>query len=256
MFDAAMISPPDGGVRDLGRDGGPGLPPAVMSPQGVLTPYPGLRFDVIPTGLRVVTANFTQVDDGDSRGPLLQGYIELRNVGSTMVCTGAPSVELDFVELIGTVYGDPYYERSGAGTVGIVANDCIVPDGVGVLDVVTRSMTLDVLASAVSMSIDIFVYNSTYSVFLPADGDVTMTREVVAVADGFAIGGTVTPRRDIYNFALRVYPRDARGLLYQQLAAFPRDLETLPAYLPQPYETEATSAPFSTYLSFPSWITR
>gem|GEM_PF-6955095 len=102
---------------------------------------------------------------------MLQGYIGLRNVGSTMVCTGAPSVELDFVELIGTVYGDPYYERYSRGMVGTVANDCIVPGGVGVLDVVTRSITLGALASAVSMSIDIFVYNTTYSVAV-RDGSV------------------------------------------------------------------------------------
>jgi|GEM_PF-2623177 len=261
MFDAAMIPGVDAGTPpDLGRDAGPpdlgaGLPPATINADGVLTPYPHLRFEISPPGFQILSANFTVTEDGDSRGPLFQGYLEIRNVGSTVRCGFVPEIFLGFTELLGLMDADPYYEVHGT-TVFTATSKCIPPGGVGVIDPLQRGVTLEELRSADLLTVDVRPFDSEFVVYRPATTDVRITRSVSAVGDGYALGGTVTPQRTIYNFALYAYARDDRGVLFDKLRAFPGELETLPALVAHPYETEATSRPFTADLTYSGWINR
>lgn len=264
QFDAAMIPAADAGTpRDLGRDSGPPdagptLPPATVNPDGVLTPFPHIRFDVLSPGFEIVTVNFTVEEDGDSRGPLLQAYIEVRNIGSNVRCGFLPEIFLDYyTELLARLDAEPYYERHGTTMFNGTA-DCIPPGGVGVIDALQRGVSEADLASASRMTLDVgaYDYDPSYVTYSPALGDLLVTRSVIPVMDGFALSGTVTPQRTIYNFALYTYARDSRGVLFAKVSAFPGVLETLPAYVAQPYESDAAPRAFTTYLSFPTWINR
>jgi len=261
MFDAAMIPRVDAGTPpDLGRDAGPpdlgpALPPAMINANGVLTPYPRLRFQIAPSGFQIVSANFTATEDGDSRGPLFQAYIEIRNVGSNVRCGFLPETFLGFDELVGRIDAEPYYEVRTT-SVSPVTSDCIPPGGVGVLEAVQRGVTLEQLASEELLTVDVGPFDYDFLTYASAIGDVRVTRSVGLAADGFALSGTVTPQRTVYNFAVYTFARDERGVLVDMLSAFPGTLDTLPAFVAQPYASDATPRRFSTYLSYASWINR
>lgn len=58
----------------------------------------------------------------------------------------------------------------------------------------------------------------------------------------------------IENYGLTVYPRDDRGLLVDELGAFPGELGTLPAGSSHDFETDASPCEISDVSWFHSWI--
>ncbi|MCC6875574.1 MAG: hypothetical protein IT378_14805 [Sandaracinaceae bacterium] len=260
-FDAAMLErdastpPADGGVPDTGSpDGGDALPPAVVNPDGVLTPFPHIRYAISPPEFEIVSANFVVEHDGDTRGPLLSAYFEIRNGGAYVDCDIGADVYLDFRDLVGIVEGEPYYQRIGTGPLFTVTSDCIAPGRSGVLHAVQRGIDETDLALAGDLSITLDIYRSSVVVYTPAGDGPLVDVSVRPVEGGYGLGGTITLQRTLHNYAMRFYPRDSRGVIVDELLAFPGHLEILPIASTQPFETLGTPRPIESYLFFDSWI--
>lgn len=258
-FDAAMLErdaavPPLDAGSPASPDGGEALPPAVVNPDGVLTPFPHIRYSISPSGFEIVSANFVVEHDGDTRGPLLSAYFEIRNGGAYVDCDIGADVYLDFRDLVGIVEGEPYYQRIGTGPLFTVTSDCIAPGRSGVLHAVQRGIDETDLALTGDLSITLDIYRSSVVVYTPAGDGPLVDVSVRPVEGGYGVGGTITLQRTLHNYAMRFYPRDSRGVIVDELLAFPGHLEILPIASTQPFETLGTPGPIESYLFFDSWI--
>jgi hypothetical protein len=238
-FDAAVLEPP--------------LPPAVVNEDGVLTPFPHLRFFVDP-GYRLQTANFVITDDGDARGPLLQFYAELENQTGSIRCRFLPDIWLDSKEIIAVVTAHPYYEQYFNGDLSSVTNSCIPHGSIGVFYGVARGVTYDDIAQAYALFVDPKPFLSSLTYVLPTDGPLLEDMQVALDEEGWGLRGTVRVRASIWNYALRVYPRDHRGVLTDELYAFPGSLDTLHAWSTHSFQTSRTTGAFDEFRAFQSWI--
>lgn len=245
---------PDGSTRPDGSTSS--LPPAVTNADGVLTPFPHIRFTITPSEFEIVTANFEVVHDDDERGPLLQMYLEIRNVGSAIESGFVPDVSLDFDEVITTVDAEPYYQQIGTGALFTTTSSCIPPGGIGVFYGVQRGLDEDDLASAASLVVDarpLRLSSTTYH--RPTDAP-TITSSIGPGTEGWTVSGELTPVRLIYNAAFRSYARDERGVLFDRAFAYPNELGDIPAGVTVPFESYPARREFHTTRAFASWINR
>jgi len=215
---------------------------------GTLTTFPNISVSITPVGFAVKTLNFVVTEDGDPRGPLLEMFAEIQNNSPQIECRFLPDILLEFEELIGLVETPPYHGELLATTV----SDCLSPGEIGVLPAVQRGITLADLQMATTLTIDLSPAN--LDTFSPATDGPDITANVAQSGGGWTLSGTLTPTTTIWNYGMNVYPRDARGVLVAELLAFPGNLDTLPAGVPVPFETEAAPCSFDDYLLFDSWI--
>jgi hypothetical protein len=229
-------------------------PEASLNADGMLTAYPDIDVVVTPAADFAITSfNFVVVEDGDERGPLVKFLAELKNVGTGLHCQFLPEVFLDGTELITLVYGPPKHLKIG-DTVFTTVDECIGPGESAVLSGVQRGVTEADLSAANVLTIDPGPSNFDTDVYLPAVPPVIEDTEVVASGEGFVLKGTVSYGATIRNQGIRVYPRDARQLLVDEIMAFPGDLGIHAAGSTAPFETEPTPCAFSDQELFQSWI--
>lgn len=263
-FDGAILSDSgpatDTGPRDLGMvpdsttpDGGPPVTcgegaPASTNAQNVLTNFPGISWSSIPSHIVPVTANFTLTDDGGSR-PLFEIFVELRNASFESQCDFIPDVTLNGKEIVGLVETPPHQD-----TMFDFNNDCLSRGDIGVYRGVSRSITESDLGPGSTLFFD--ADPSSFSRGTPLTSMPTLEGLSVTEVEGggYGLTGTLRPHRTIYNYGLRVYPRDERGLLVNELVAFPNELETLPAGSSWPFATDGTPCEFGDYQYFQGWI--
>jgi hypothetical protein len=220
--------------------------PASTNAAGILTAYPSQTWSVIPSHLRVTSVNFVVTEDGDERGPLLEMFGEIRNDGS-LECNILPDVFLDGEEVVTITETPPYQDEFSS-----VTADCLGTGEVAVFAGVARGIDEDDLEGA-------FVsFDGSPNTFSTPVRSAQPTIEAPSVAmvegGGYGLTGTLRPHATIYNYALRVYPKDARGLIVDELLDFPNSLETLPAGSSWPIETGGTDCAFTDYLDFQGWI--
>lgn len=238
---------------DSGSDDGSALPatcpegPAPsMNPQGILGHYPSQTWMLGSPTLVPISVNYVVTEDGDSRGPLLEMWVEVRNDGDTE-CYLLPEVFIDGEEIIGLVTSAPFEDGISGVTV-----ECIGPGGIGVYGGLARGIfEADLEASTVS-------FNPLPNTFFDATPALapTLTDQGVALLDDDSVGFTATlrPDRDIHNYKLSVYPRDAHGLVFDELLAFPNELDTLSADSTWPVETLGAPCSFDDHHLYQSWI--
>ena len=215
---------------------------------GTLTTYPNITHSVTPVGMAIKTLNFTVTEDGDPRGPLLRMFAEIENDSAQMECQFLPDIFLGLEDLVGLVDTPPYHGEITTTT----TTDCLAPGETGVLMAVQRGISVDDLQMASTLTIALNPNNlQEYS---PANEGPDITAAIAQTADGWTLSGTLTPTTTIWNYGMTVYPRDARGVLVAELLAFPGSLDTLPAGVPVPFETEAAECDFDDYLLFDTWI--
>ncbi len=262
-FDPDMIGGDAGG--DGGFDGGPdsstsdsgveidecSARPVVVGSRGELTAYPNIRLEVLSPEFSVRSLNYVVKTDSDVRGPLMVAYIEVENTGGGNECDFLPDVRLDgFLELVALIETPPHYTVEWEST---VTNDCLLPGETGVIRALERGISVEDLESARSLSLDMGQGNLRTGRRASATSLANVEIGVVE-AGGFGLSGTVTPSQPIRNYAIRVYPRDSRGLIIGQLLAFPNELESLPRFVDAPFETDGVGCSFSDYLIYESWI--
>ncbi len=223
---------------------------ATTNSSGVLSTYPNVSVSVTPAAFRATTLNFVVTEDGDSRGPLLEMFVEIVNNGTTTECNFVPTISLDGNELVGLVDTPPYF-ASGLAT---VTADCLGPGATGAIRALARGITSTEVAAATYLSIALGP--STFGTNLPASNPPKLTAEIANLTQGWGVKGTVTPAASIYNYGITIFPRNAQGVLYAQLLAFPNDLNTLTLGVAVPFETETVPCQFSDYELFDSWILR
>lgn len=251
-FDASMLAR-DAGTTPTSPEAGTGLPPAVINADGVLTPYPGIRFSITPP-FEILTANFVVTEDGDPRGALLEPYIEVRNTGFATICHYPRSVYLDFVDVATRLNATPHHDQIGAtGTPFDSTNPCVAPGAVGVLEGAARGISEADLAVASELHIeyDVEDFGAIHNLATEVSG---VTGMVERTAEGFVLRGQITPRLRIWNVGIMVFPRDGRGVLVDGIYAFPGDLGLLPGLVPTPFVTSPTEWEFSEYVAFAAWI--
>jgi len=244
-------TPIDAGT-DAGHDAGPVVPvgcespAAVVNADGVLSAYPDIYYSVYPFGFELLSANFRVTEDGDPRGPLIELWAEIRNNTSNTECTFLPDVSLAYMPLIGLVEAPAHVSMLSR-----VTSDCLSPGEVGVLNAVERGIDQADLDAALTLSIDMMP--NTFTTYTRAVGP-ALVGSVDQTAEGWLVRGQITVPSTLYNYGLRLYPRDNRGLIIDELLAFPGDLDTLVSGTTVSYETSATRCPFDDYVYFQSWI--
>jgi hypothetical protein len=250
-----------GGSGGMGGAGGSPATPQACGPEasmnadGVLTAYPNISVTVTPaTDFEITSFNFVVTDDGDARGPLLEFFADLKNIGTQQHCQFLPMVYLGADELITLVYGPPKHLKIGT-TVFTTVDECIGPGESAVMSGVQRGITEAALEAATSLTIDPGPSNFETDEYLPAVAPTIQDAQVVTADAEFLLKGTVSYTENIRNQGIRVYPRDSRQLLVGELLAFPGDLGPHLAGSTAPFETESTPCGFTEYELFQSWIT-
>jgi hypothetical protein len=150
--------------------------------------------------------------------------------------------------IVGLIATRPYY----GSTVSTVTNDCLGPGEVGVFYGLARGITTSALDAESQLIVD--VNPNTLDTFVPATNGPQRTAAIVQTQFGSAVRGQLSIVQTIRNHALRVYPRDSRGLLTAELLAFPGSLGTLVAGSTVDFETSASPCSFDDFLAFDSWI--
>lgn len=238
---------PDAGP-DIGMPVAAGCgPEAATGSLGERTPYPDIELSVSPNGFQVLTVNYIVTDDGDPRGPLLEVYAEVQNTRGEPECLLLPDAFLGFDELIALVEAPAHFNEFSS-----VTDDCLPDGGIGVMTAVARGISETDLENARSFSID--MNPNTFGEHVIASNTTLSDEEIVETEEGFLVSGTVTPTASIFNYGIRAYPIDSRGLVVGELLAFPGNLDTLAVGVGLPFETEATECEFDEYLTFESWI--
>lgn len=215
---------------------------------GELTAFPHINTVLTPARYQLLSINFVVTESDDPRGDLFEMYAEIENQGTESECSFLPDSFLDFNEIVSILTAPPHF----TDIVTTVTSNCLAPGEVGVIRGVARGITIDDLAVATSLTIDL--NPGTFARGVPATGVPSLTTGVQTTAEGWVVAGQVTPSASVSNYALRVFPRDARGLLINELLAFPGELALLPGGLAQDLETEASPCEFTEYLSYQSWI--
>ncbi|MCA9578532.1 MAG: hypothetical protein R3B40_13585 [Polyangiales bacterium] len=254
---AADLGPgaPDGGGGDVGTtptDLGMGttgcadLPATSVNAGGVRSAYPNIQYSA-GTGYRIDSVGVKVTEDGDSRGPLFEMFIEVTNTGATIGCSYLPDVSLDFEELLGTVDGDGYYNDFGS------LYSCIAPGQSGILTALERGLDRSDLEAASSLTITMNPFAlGTYT--RETDGPTFTQEDVVSDADGYGVAGRLSINTTIYNYGVSVYPRDSRGVFVDELLAYPGELGTLSAGSTIDFDTTRTPCAFSSYRTIDGWI--
>ncbi|MCB9600688.1 MAG: hypothetical protein H6721_03825 [Sandaracinus sp.] len=257
-FDAAMLTPtPDAGGRiplDGGTedDAGPetprwmcnlGRPGTTLG--GVVTSYPNIEVRSEPR-FRARAAGYSV--KRDSRGPLLLVLLEIENVTSESYCGLIPESYLDDVELVGLVETPAHFQTDFTST---VTSDCLPPGGRGIYDAVARGVDLIDLEEGRLLTFrSRSELNAPSVLAAPPRLNVATTR----LDDGWAVAGTLTPVQTIRNYGLRVYARDARGIPYARLLAYPGELANLYAGTPYDVQSETTICEPASFDAYQSWI--
>jgi hypothetical protein len=231
-------------------------PAASLNAQGALSAYPNISVTVVPaTDFAVTSFNFRVIEDGDARGPLLKLFVELKNIGAGLQCKFIPDVTLDGKEIVTTSYGPAKHLKIGT-TIFSTVDPCIEPGQTAVLSGVQRGITEDKLKLATNLSIQPNPSNLSTTEYLPATPPTIASAQVVPsqANDGYLLKGNVSYTNAVHNQGIRVYPRDSRKLLVDELLAFPGNLGAHAAGSSAPFETNATPCAFEDYLLFQSWI--
>ena len=261
-FDAAMIGGRDAGP-DSGRtaDGGrPGsdagssagdcddLPPSSLS-GGVRTAHPHITvYD--GSGFAARSVNYVITVDGDSRGPLIEVFVEVENTSSSTECDFLPDVFLGGTELTGLVETPPYFGEF----VTTVTNDCLGPGQSGVYTGLARGVTEEMLASVSSLSFDPDP-NTIGDAYPATNGPTVLSSEIGTHEEGWGLSGQIRINATIRNYNMTSYARDERGLITAELQSYPRRLEALYVGETVDYETlNGTPCRFDDHLSYQSWI--
>lgn len=241
-----------GGGESAGAGGLASEPPPsckdvpVTSVSGVRTAFPSIRYDFFNAGFQLVSVHFTFSDLQAIDGPLLQLFVEVKNVGSTLECNFSPDVTLDFKKITSVVSAAAYYDST------TVTNDCIAPGQLGVLYGNSRDVSQEAFAATQSLTIYLGPHSSGR--FVEATDGPSLTTRVVPSGTGSKLAGQMTVRTPIYNYAMTVFARNPSGLLAARLWAFPGKLQPLASSAMVEFETEPSTCPFVDFLLFQSWI--
>ncbi len=257
MRDAFMV--PDGGVQDAPADvssndagdgavadaGAKDLPDAVRTSNGVLTPYPDINYVNLDSDFRLVSANFVIMPSDDPRGNLVEVFVEVDNLRGTESCNFLPDFEFNGVDLLGTVEAPPHFPEFGS----TVPTSCIPAGGRGVLRGLARGIDPN---DGGSLTVD--MNPADFQRYNRAAIEPSRTEDIVEEEGIFRLEGTMTPHIALRNYSLRVYPLDERGVIVDELLAFPGELESLPAGVAVPFSTGGVGCPFETAHAFQGWI--
>jgi|GEM_PF-6517022 len=247
-----------GGAGTGGGSGPDGVadtcgPPASMNADGTLTPYPNIAVSLIPAeDYSLVSFNLISIEDGDERGPLLKIYAELKNESADLKCLFLPTVYLGFSEVVAVVDGEQYYAQLST-SLSSISDACIAPGETGIMFGAERGISQADLDSATSL--EITPDPSTIATdYVAAAAPVLSDAQVVLVDGLYALSGTLTYFEDIYNQAVTVYTRDARGLLVDDITAYPGDLGTHLTGTTSEFETDGTTCEFVDYVLTQDWL--
>ncbi len=219
-----------------GTGGGPStmswVGPASLSADGVLSNRPELQF--VSTGDLVITSAYLTVRIGSSFNSFL-AWGDVENQGTEMQCIALADMSIGGVDLL-TVVDAPAYQSTSSLTSG-----CFPPGGTGAFMSIENDVPSSLLSNATTVVYDISGL-VPFSPRVPHPAEPAITADITPVANGWGVSGSMTTASTpIYNFGIDVYARDASGLLFADLSAFPGDLNTLPLGATMPFETSAVS---------------
>ncbi|MEM9189930.1 MAG: hypothetical protein AAGF12_12180 [Myxococcota bacterium] len=238
-------NPPDRADRR-----GPILPPQCRGPAaedltGLLTPYPNLQYGVAED-FAIRTVNFA--DEGVAEAPALQVFVELENTGTAIECISVPELSFDGRNLPVTPYAPPYY-----GPLSLTAG-CVAPGEQLVLTALLEGVTPDALAAS-QAPVDIQLNPTTVGIpAAPADAPDVRNPIVLPSTLGFQLSANIHIQGPIRDYAVRVFVRDDRGLLVDELEDLPGDNRLLAPGEIVDLETNSTPCVFDEFVLFGSWV--
>ena len=247
--DAGPRSDTGAGADAGGSDGGTppagcaGLPPAMTTPTGVRTAYPGITY-VVEFGYTLRTINF--VHDGTR----LHVFAEVANNSGSAECDFFPDMTFNGIDLYPDIVDTPPHYTS---TVSTVTNDCLSVGDVGVVHGRSTEVALEDLSSG-TLVLDMSP-NTFGTPYRATNGPTILSSMPAMTAEGWVVRGQIRPMVAVRNYSLATYARDSRGLLIGELLAFPMMLGTLPAGSTIDYEGgDPIPCAFTEVLQLQSWI--
>ena len=237
-------------MMDMGTDGdvlGPceGRPTSIDD-DDIRTPYPNQSWIWGPLALRPVNVNYVITDDGDARGPLVEMFAEIRNQ-SAVQCNIAATATIDGTEITGVVWGVAYTVLDSPAT-----EPCVAMGETGVFYGVGRGLTEADLEASSEVVFESIPDTSGSPVEARAPGITGLS--VRGQADGSAaVAGTIIPVEDVFGYTFRAFPRDDRGVFYDELTTTVEDGATLTTGSSYPFVTESNECAFTAFFPTPSW---
>jgi hypothetical protein len=220
------------------------VPPASLSPSGVLTPYPHISVADVPAGLTINSLNFSYIESSK----LVNLYADISNTGTATICPGADLL-VDSVDFNGSITMPPYHSTISSSQ----TTACLAPGDAGILSglasIPNKEQFLE-SASALHLTIQDFSFGD----YVPAAGGPSLSAPVIESESAWAISGSAYIPETMYNVLLTFFARDDRGLIIVQDGAYLRDGGTLLGGSSEPFSSFGTPCEYSQFESFTTWI--
>lgn len=246
-----------GEVGGSGGTGGTGGTVAMLAPcgpeasenaQGVLTSHPAMMFDVGDPDFELETLNIVP-STAPSGIDTLNVYGELTNVGTETRCFLFFDARLDGMEVLVQAEMPPLKEDGYTTT-----QDCLPPGQTAIL----VGLQNDIPAATVNAATTFELNMTSMAAFGPLaaalDGPTVEATIEEGTSGGNRVVGTITPNVSSWNYGMRFYPRDSRGLIVDELLAFPGSLGDLVPGVSLDFETLESECQFDEYVFVDSWI--
>lgn len=216
--------------------------------QGILTSHPQLDFDLGHEDFELLTVNIVP-SIALSGIDTLDLYAEVMNIGFEDHCSLLFDTRLDGLEIIVLAEAPPHTQEDWTTTHG-----CLRPGEVGILTGIQNYITADMIEASTSLEFNMTSLPPLNPLSQPIDAPIVDATIVGGEEGGNLVSGTVTPTVPIYNYGMRFYPRDSRGLLVDELLAFPGDLDSLTPGVTLDFASNESGCAFDDYVFLHGWI--
>lgn len=247
----------EGGFGGASGDGGssgassglePCGPEAGLNAQGILTSHPAMTFTVDDPSHELETVNIVPYI-APSGIDTLTIYAELTNVGLETRCSYLFDAWLDGYDILVQAETPPFESELFSAT-----DICLAPGDTAVLVGVQNHIPIATVNAATSFELNVRTRSPVYPSYHASNAPTLDAVIEEGTSGGHVISGTVVPGVAIYNYSMHFYPRDSRGLLVDELLAFPGDLERLTAGISVEFSTTESECTFDEYVFIHSWI--
>lgn len=236
------------GGGGTGNTAAPCGPAPAENSQGILTSHPNLQFDLGHEDFELLTVNILP-SIAPSGIDTLDLYAEVRNIGLEDHCSFLFDPRLDGLEILVQLEAPPHRQENYTTTHG-----CLRPGEVGILTGIQNDISADTIEAATSLAFNMSSLSPLNPLSEPTDSPTVDAMIVEGEEGGNLVSGTVTPNAASFNYSMRFYPRDSRGLLVDELLAFPGDLDSLTAGVTLDFASNESDCQFDDYVFLHGWI--
>ena len=223
-------------------------PEPAKNAQGILTSHPNLSIDIGHEDFELLSVTILPYIAA-SGIDTLDLYAEVMNIGLEDHCSFLFDTRLDGLEIIVLSQTPPHRQEDFTTTHG-----CLRPGETGILTGIQNDISADMIEAATTLQFNMTSLPPLNPLSEPTDAPTVNAVIAEGAEGGYLVSGTSTPNAAIYNYVMSFYPRDSRGLLVDELLAFPGDLESLTAGITLEFASTESECQFDEYVFLQGWI--